>query len=103
MGMEFLIFDNESVAHLAAHDQDDDLFSFDILQGTQVACPELKLGERIGPQTLDRFRWRRRLVLEPGLDCRFQDSLLTHWQRPKLPVSLLGDPGGTIPTPMRSS
>jgi hypothetical protein len=79
MAMEPLAFHNQFVSHLASDDQNNNFVSFDIMQRPQVACPQFKLSERIGPQALDRFRESCRLVLESGLDGRFQDSLLTSW------------------------
>jgi len=69
--MELLAFHNQFVPHLASDDQDDNFISLDIIQGTQVSCPQFKLSERIRAQSLDRFRGRHGLVLEPGLDSRF--------------------------------
>src|SRR5262249_38775937 len=84
MAMELLSSHDQLVAFFPPDDQDDYLVSFDIIQGTQVPCPKLELGQRIGTQLLDRFRRRRGLVFEPGQDSRFQDSLLTYRQGPQL-------------------
>jgi len=78
--MELLAFHNQFAPHLTSDDQDDNLISLDIIQGTQVSCPQFKFSERIRAQSLDRFRGRRGLVLEPGRDSRFQDPLLAYWQ-----------------------
>jgi hypothetical protein len=79
MAMKLLTFHDQFVPHLASDDQDDNFLSLDIIQGTQVACPQLKLSERIGTQAFDRFRGRRGLVFQARLDSRFQDSLLACW------------------------
>jgi hypothetical protein len=39
------------VANLAADDQDDNFVSFNIIQGAQVAYPQLEVSERIGTQS----------------------------------------------------
>src|SRR5262249_33215980 len=57
----------------------------------QVSCPKLELGQWIGTQTLDGFRRRRGLMLQPGLNGRFEISLLAGWQRPELPLGVLRD------------
>jgi hypothetical protein len=77
MAMELLAFHDQLVAFFSPDDQDNHFVSFDILQGTKVTCPKLKLGESIGTQPLERLCRRRRLMLQTGQDCRFQDSLLT--------------------------
>jgi hypothetical protein len=91
MAMELLSFHDEFVADFSPDDEHDYFISLDIVQGAQVSRTELELGERIGAQPLDRFRWRRRLVLQAAPDGRFQDSPGTSWQRPKLTVALLRD------------
>jgi hypothetical protein len=53
--MELLSFHNQLVPHFASDDQDDNLVSLHIIQGAQVACPQLELSERIGAQAFDRF------------------------------------------------
>ncbi|NUQ65644.1 MAG: hypothetical protein HUU20_24505 [Pirellulales bacterium] len=80
MAMEFVAFHNEFVTDFPSDDQDDDLVGLDIMQGTQVSCTQLERGQRIRPETLDRFRGYRRLMLKPGQDCCFQHSLLTRRQ-----------------------
>jgi hypothetical protein len=91
MAMELLPFHNQFVAHFAADDQNDDLVRLDIIQGSQVTCPQLEVSERIRTQSLDRFRWLRGLVLQSGLNRCFQDALLTRWQRSVLTIGILGD------------
>jgi hypothetical protein len=91
MAMKLLAFHYEFVADFLADDQNHNLVSLDIIQGTQVSCAQFKLSERIGTQALDRFRGRRGLLQEAGLDSRFQDPLLAYWQRPELPVGVLRD------------
>jgi hypothetical protein len=49
MAMEFFPFHNQFVPGFPSDDQDDNLISLDIIQGTQVACAQFKLGKRIGP------------------------------------------------------
>jgi hypothetical protein len=80
MAMKLLAFHNQFVPYLASYDQDDNLVSRDIIQGAQVACPQFKLGERIGAQAFDCFRGCCRLMLKPRLDRRFRDSLLAYGQ-----------------------
>jgi hypothetical protein len=80
MAMKLLAFHNQFVADFPSDDQDDNIVSLDIIQGTQVACAKLEFRQRIGAQTLDRFRGRRGLLLQPGQDSRFQDSLVTNRQ-----------------------
>ena len=70
MAMELLAFHNEFVADFSSDNQDEDFVSFDIIQDTQVRCPQLKLRQRIWTQPLDRFRGRCRLVFQPGEDGR---------------------------------
>jgi hypothetical protein len=89
--MKILAFHNQFVADFPSDDQDDNFVSFDIIQDTQVACPKLELRQRIGAQTLDRFRGHRGLVLQAGQDSRFQDSLVADRQRSQLPVGIIGD------------
>jgi len=84
--MELLPFHNQFVADLAGHDQYDNFVTLNIIQGAQVSCTQFKLGQRIGSQPLDCFRRCRGLVLKPGQDGRFQDSLVTGRQGPKLPL-----------------
>jgi hypothetical protein len=91
MAIKLLAFDDQLVAYFAAHKQHNHFACFNIIQGSQRSHPQFKLGEKIGAQALDRFRGRRGLVRESGLDNRFQDALLAHWQRPELPVRVLGD------------
>src|ERR1700736_5797700 len=68
MAMEFLTFHNQFVSDFSPDDQDDDFVPFNIIEGTQVSCPQFKLGQGIGPHWLDRFRRSHRLVLEPSPD-----------------------------------
>jgi len=89
--MELLSFHNQFVADFAGHDQYDNFVTLDIIQGAQVSCTQFKLGQRIGSQSLDCFRRCRGLVLKPGQNGRFQDSLVTSRQGPKLPFAVLGD------------
>jgi hypothetical protein len=91
MAMKFLAFHNQLVADLAPDNQNDNFVSFDIIQGPQITCPQLELGQGIGTQPLDRFRGRRGLVLQPGQDGRLQDSLFASRQRPELPVGVFRD------------
>jgi hypothetical protein len=77
MAIELLTFNDQPVAFFPPDDQDDNFVSFDIIRGTQVTCPKLGLGQRIGTQALDRFRRRRWLVLQPEQDSCFQNSLIT--------------------------
>jgi hypothetical protein len=46
--MKLLAFHNQLVSDFSPDDQDDDFLSYDIIQGTEVACPQLELGKRIG-------------------------------------------------------
>jgi hypothetical protein len=82
MAMKLLTFHDQFVSHFASDDQKDNLVSLNIIQGAQVARPRLEFRERIWTQTLDRFRWRCGLVLQPGQDSCFQVSLVAHLQRP---------------------
>jgi hypothetical protein len=91
MAMELLSFDNQFVTGLPPHDEEDNLVTLYIIQGTQVSYPQLKLRQRIGSQPFDSFRRSFGLVLEPGQDRRFQDSPITRRQGPKLSFAVLGD------------
>jgi hypothetical protein len=91
MGMELLTFHNEFVADLAPDKQEDNFVSLNIIQDTQVSSPQLKFSKGIRPQALDRFRERRRLMLQPGQDSRFQNSPFTCWQRAELPIRVFRD------------
>jgi hypothetical protein len=64
MAMELLAFHNQLVPDLVSNDQDDNLVTLDIIQGTQVSRSQLKLSEGVGTQAFDRFRRRRGLVLQ---------------------------------------
>jgi hypothetical protein len=55
MAMELLTFHNQLIAFFPSDDQDDNFLTFNIIQDTHVACPKLKLGERIGTQLLVAF------------------------------------------------
>jgi hypothetical protein len=77
MAMELLSFHNQLVSNFLAHDKNDDLFPFHILQDTQVTCAQLELGQRIGAQSFDRFCRCRRLVFKAGQNGRFHDALVT--------------------------
>jgi hypothetical protein len=68
--MKLLAFDDQFVADLSAHDQEDDFGFLHIVQDPEVAHTKLELGQRVGPQSLDRPRRRRRLVLQPSRDRR---------------------------------
>jgi hypothetical protein len=63
MAMEFLPFDNQFVTGLAPHRNDDYLILLDIIQGPEVSCAKLKLGEGVRAQAFDCFRGRGGLVL----------------------------------------
>jgi hypothetical protein len=76
MAMKFLTFHDQLVADFAAHEEYDNFALIDIVQGTQVPRTQLEVGEKIWTQALDSLCWLRGLVLQPGLDSRFQDSLL---------------------------
>jgi hypothetical protein len=76
MAIEFLAFNDQRVADFAAHEEDDDFALLDIIQGTQVSRTQLEVGKKVGAPALDGFCRLRRLVLQPGLDSRFQDSRL---------------------------
>jgi hypothetical protein len=91
MAMKLLSFHKQFVADFSPHDEHDNFISLNIVQDTQVPCPQFKLRQRIGPQPLDRLRLRRRLVLKPGQDGCFQDPLVTSRQHPELPISVLRD------------
>jgi hypothetical protein len=80
MAMELLAFHNQFVADLAPDNQDNNLVSFHIVQGTQVSCPQLELGQRVGAQPFTRPGGRRGMLFEPGQDGRFQDSLVADRQ-----------------------
>jgi hypothetical protein len=56
MAMEFLPFDKQLVPELASNDQNDDLITHNIVQGTQVFCSQFELCEGIGAQAFDGFR-----------------------------------------------
>jgi hypothetical protein len=77
MAMKFLTFHDQLVADFTAYEQYDNFALIDIIEGTQVSRPQFKVGKKIGTQTLDSFCRLRRLVFQPGLDRRFQDSLVT--------------------------
>jgi hypothetical protein len=91
MAMELLTFHDQLIADFSPDDQEDNFVFLDIIQATQVTCPKLELGQRIRTRALDRLRGRRGLVLQPGHDCRFQDSLVTDRQRSQLPFGFIGD------------
>jgi hypothetical protein len=91
MAMELLSFHDQFIAYLSAHEERDNFAFIDIIQGTQVSYTQFIGRKKIGAQALDRFGGRRRLMLQPGQDRRLQDSLLAYWQRPELPIGLLGD------------
>jgi hypothetical protein len=91
MAMELLSFDDQLVACLATHEEDDDFSFIDIIQDPQVSDTQLEVRERIGPQAFDRPRGRRGLVQESGPDSSLEDPLFTHGQRPELPVGVLRD------------
>jgi len=78
--MKLLTFHNQLVAYFAAHDEHNHFVFLDIIQGTQVPCPEFELGECIRSQPFDRSRGRRGLVLEPRQYSRFQVPLVTYRQ-----------------------
>jgi hypothetical protein len=91
MAMEFLAFDDQLVSYLAAHEQHDNFTLIHIIQGTQVYRPQFEIGEEIGPQALGGFGRLRGFVLQPGLDSRFQDPLVSDRQRSQLPFGIIGD------------
>jgi hypothetical protein len=91
MAMKLLTFHNQLVAFLPPDDQDDNFVTFDIIQDTQVSRPKFELGQRVRTQALDRFRGRRGLVLQPGQNSRFQDSLIPRRQAPELSLRVVGD------------
>jgi hypothetical protein len=91
MAMKLLTFHDQLVAFFSPDDQDDNLVTFDIIQGTQAPGPKFELGQRIGPQALDRFRGRRWLVLQPGQNGRFEESLVACRQAPQLPFRVVRD------------
>src|SRR5688572_7183811 len=62
MAMKLLAFHNQFVADLPTDDENNDLVTPDIIQGTQVSCPQFELNQGIGSQSLDRFRRCRGLV-----------------------------------------
>jgi hypothetical protein len=88
MTIEFLAFHDQFVSNFAAYEEHDDFAFFDIIQGTQISCTQFEICKKIGAQAFDRFRGRRGLVHEAGLDSRFQNSLRAYWQRPELPVGV---------------
>jgi hypothetical protein len=53
--MKLFSFHAQLVADFLAHDQDNDFLSFDIVQCTQVARPELELSKRFGRSRLMAF------------------------------------------------
>jgi hypothetical protein len=71
MAMELLAFHDQLVTDFSPDDQDDNFVSFDIIQGTQLAYPKLKVDQRIWAQPLDRLRRRRGLVFQSGQHGRF--------------------------------
>jgi hypothetical protein len=91
MAMKLLAFHNQFVSDFPSDDQDDNFIPFDIIQGTQVACPQLELSKRIRAQAFDRFRRLRRLMHQTGLDCRFHISLVACRQGPELAIGILRD------------
>jgi hypothetical protein len=91
MPMELLTFDDQRIANFAAHEEHNNFAFIDIIQGTQVSRTQFEISKKIGAQAFDRFRRRRGLVLQPGHDSRFQDSLITERQRSQLSFSILGD------------
>jgi hypothetical protein len=91
MAIKLLAFDDQLVPYFAPHKEHHNFAFVHIIQGTQISRPQFKLGEKIGAQAFQRFRGRRRLVLESGQDSCFQGSLVTGRQRPQLPVGVLGD------------
>jgi hypothetical protein len=91
MAMKLLTFDDQLVAYFAANEEDDNFAFIDILQDMQVSCTQFEVRKQIGAQAFDRFRGRRGLVLQPGQDRRFQDSLVTDRQRPQLSFCVVRD------------
>jgi hypothetical protein len=87
MAMKFLAFDYQCVPDFASYNQNNNYVFLDIIQGAQVTYPKLKLSEPIRAQAFDRLRWCGGLVLKPGLDSRFDDSLLARGQAAKLPFT----------------
>jgi hypothetical protein len=65
MAMELLPFHNQFVADLSPDNQNDNFVSFHIIQRTQITCPKLELGQRIGTQSLDRVCGNPGLVFKP--------------------------------------
>jgi hypothetical protein len=49
MAIKLLTFDDQFVAGFPPDDQDDNFISFNIIQDTQTSCPQLKLGQSMGP------------------------------------------------------
>jgi hypothetical protein len=76
MAMDLLSFHDQFVAYLSAHEEHDNFAFIDIIQDTKASRAQFKFGEQIRAQLLNRLRRCGRLVLQPGHDSRFQDSLL---------------------------
>jgi len=73
--MEFLPFHYQLVSHLAPENQNNDRVVFNIVEGAKVARTQFEFCKRIGAQAFDRLRNDRGLMLKPGQDCCFEDSL----------------------------
>jgi hypothetical protein len=80
MAMEFLACHDQLVADFAAY-QEQDYFAFiNIIQDAQVTHPQFEVREKIWAQALDGFGHLGGLVLQPRLDSRLKDSLISDRQ-----------------------
>src|SRR3989442_8334245 len=68
MAMEFLTFHNEFIPDLAAENEQNHFFTFDIIQRAEIAGAEFEFDERIGPQSLNRTGWLGGLLCKPRQD-----------------------------------
>jgi hypothetical protein len=89
--MELLPGDDQLVADLTAHDQDDDFITLHIIQDPEVARAQLVPCQGIGSELLDRLGQRRRLVDKPIGDRGLEDPLLPRRQRPELLLGVIRD------------
>jgi hypothetical protein len=62
--MKLFSFNNQFVADLATHNQNNDFIAFDIIQCAKISGPKLELGQRIRAKSLNGFRRLVGLVLE---------------------------------------
>jgi hypothetical protein len=91
--MELLAFDDEFVAHLAAHGHDDHLgvFLVDAVKDPEVAEPELETGKWVRPKRLDGPAEGRRLIPETSGDAIADDPSFPGREALKLGLGLPSD------------